>query len=149
MLLVPPRRDRGGSATIWSLVDVSDWISKEYYRLIPEFLLAHFGFLLALVLLAGLLQQRRSPSSTIAWLLVILLAPYVGVPLFIVFGGRKVRRMAQRKEPIYHLPVGAYGNDHGGAAERLLASYGVPPPRRAIVSSWSRPEKWLMSASRS
>jgi cardiolipin synthase A/B len=107
---------------------VSNWLSSSYYWLIPEFLLAHFGFLLGLVLLAVLLQQRRSPSSTIAWLLVILLAPYVGVPLYIFFGGRKVRRMARRKEPIYHRSDSKRGGDHGGAVERLLASYGVPPP---------------------
>ena len=45
--------------------------------------------------MAGLLRQRRSPSSTIAWLLAILLLPNVGVPLYIIFGGRKVRRLAQ------------------------------------------------------
>ncbi len=118
-----------GQATIWSLVDVSNWIPEGYYWLIPEFLLAHFGFLLALVLLAGLLRQRRTPSSTMAWLLVILFVPYLGVPLYIMFGGRKVRRMAQRKEPIYQVSGGAYAGDHGGAAERLLASYGIPPAR--------------------
>src|SRR5262249_2400951 len=64
-------------------------------------LLAYLGFALALVLLAHLLRQRRSPSSTIAWLLVILLLPYLGVPLYLMFGGRKMRRMAGRKEPVY------------------------------------------------
>jgi cardiolipin synthase A/B len=108
---------------------VSTSIPSKYLWLVPEFLLAHFGFLLALVLLAGLLRQRRSPSSTIAWLLIILLLPYVGVPLYIIFGGRKVRRMAGRKLPIYHVSDAARSDDHGNAVERLLASYGVPPAR--------------------
>ena len=103
------------------LTTSSSWVYSE--------LLTRLGFLLGLVLLAGLLRQRRSPSSTIAWLLVILLLPYVGVPLYIIFGGRKVRRLARLKQPIYQQNSSARtGTDCDGAVERLLASYGVPPP---------------------
>jgi hypothetical protein len=68
--------------TQW-LSTISSWFFSEIFTRI--------GFLLALILMAGLLRQRRSPSSTIAWLLAILLLPNVGVPLYIIFGGRKVR----------------------------------------------------------
>ena len=90
-------------------------------------LLTYLGFLLALVLLAHLLGQRRSPSSTIAWLLMILLLPYVGVPLYLMFGGRKIRRMAEKKEPVYPSPTLAGGEMSGGVIERVLQSHGVPP----------------------
>ena len=106
---------------------VSTWVSYVYNWLFSEFL-THLGFLLALVLMAVLLRQRRSPSSTIAWLLVILLAPYIGVPLYIMLGGRKIKRMARRKEPIYDPAAGAHAGDQSGPVGRLLASYGVPPP---------------------
>ena len=102
------------------------WVSYVYNWLFSEFL-TRVGFLLALVLMAGLLRQRRSPSSTIAWLLVILMLPYIGVPLYIMFGGRKIKRMAQRKAPIFHEAANPNGADQGGTVERLLASYGVPP----------------------
>jgi cardiolipin synthase A/B len=98
---------------------VSDWLSSGYNWLSPFF--PHLGFLMALVLMAGLLRQRRSPSSTIAWLLVILLHPYVGVPLYVIFGGRKMRRMARRKARIYQPATGPHDGDHGGAVERLMA----------------------------
>ncbi len=107
---------------------MSGWIGSLYSWLFSEFW-THLGFLLALVLMAGLLRQRRSPSSTIAWLLVILLAPYIGVPLYIMLGGRKVRRFARKKEPIYHPSVDHKSGDLEGAVDRLLASYGVPPAR--------------------
>ncbi len=71
--------------------------------------------------------QRRSPSSTIAWLLVILIWPYVGVPLYIMFGGRKIHRMARKKKPIYHPTTGSHGDSSHDNVGRLLASYGVPP----------------------
>ncbi len=83
--------------------------------------------MLALVLLADLLRQRRSPSSTIAWLLGILLLPYVGVPLYLMLGGRKMRRMARRKAPIYPPPRAVEAREYDGPVERLLASNGVPP----------------------
>ena len=102
------------------------WLSYVYNWLFSEFL-TRLGFLLALVLMAGLLRQRRSPSSTIAWLLVILMLPYLGVPLYIMFGGRKIKRMAQRKQPIFHHAAKANEGDECGTVDRLLASYGVPP----------------------
>jgi cardiolipin synthase len=97
----------------------SSWLSSE--------LLTHLGFLLALVFLANLLRQRRSPSSTVAWLLVILLLPHIGVPLYVMFGGRKMNPMARRKERIYSRPPTGIERANGVGTERLLASYGVPP----------------------
>ena len=102
------------------------WLSFIYNWLFSEFL-THLGFLLALVLMADLLRQRRSPSSTIAWLLVILMLPYVGVPLYIMFGGRKIKRMARRKQLIFHQRPEPNRDDECGTVNRLLASYGVPP----------------------
>ena len=55
------------------------------------------GVVLAIFALARLLGERRQPGNTVAWLLSIILVPYVGVPLFLVFGGRKIKRLAARK----------------------------------------------------
>ncbi len=55
------------------------------------------GFLLALFLVARLVSEKRQPGNTLAWLLVIVLIPYVGVPLYLLFGGRKMRRLIARK----------------------------------------------------
>ena len=38
-----------------------------------------FGFLLALPVIAQMLRQRRSPASSLAWLLIMALVPYVGI----------------------------------------------------------------------
>ena len=106
--------------TYW-LETISTWVYSEVFT--------RLGFLLALILMAGLLRQRRSPSSTIAWLLaILLLPPYVGVPLYIMLGGRKVRRLARRKAPIYRGSSVPPGGGPDGAVERLLMSYGVSPP---------------------
>ncbi|MEO6875313.1 MAG: cardiolipin synthase [Opitutaceae bacterium] len=58
------------------------------------------GFVLALLLVARLMSQKKAPANTFAWLLVIVLLPYVGVPLYLMFGGRKLRQLAARKAPL-------------------------------------------------
>ena len=107
---------------------MSSWFNSGYSWISSE-LLTHLGFLLALVFLANLLRQKRSPSSTIAWLLVILLLPYIGVPLYVIFGGRKMNPMARRKARIYSRSPVVGEPSSGEGIERLLASYGVPPAR--------------------
>ena len=65
------------------------------------------GFLLAFFLVARLMSEKRAPANTFAWLLIIVLLPYVGVPLFLLFGGRKLRRLAERKSRLLpQLPGG-------------------------------------------
>ncbi|OGV65211.1 MAG: hypothetical protein A2498_12455 [Lentisphaerae bacterium RIFOXYC12_FULL_60_16] len=60
-------------------------------------ILPMIGFFLAVMLLVYQNRTQRSPSSTVAWLLAILLVPYVGVPAYIILGGRKMRRMTRIK----------------------------------------------------
>jgi cardiolipin synthase len=45
--------------------------------------------LLTLLVAFILLQQRRSPQSTAAWILFLVLLPYVAVPVFLALGFRK------------------------------------------------------------
>ncbi len=74
------------------------------------------GVLLALFAVARLVGERRQPGNTLAWLMGIILVPYVGVPLYLLFGGRKIRRLAARKRRI-RLPV----PPEARAAEATLA----------------------------
>lgn len=84
------------------------------------------GFLLGVVLIAYILLQKRSFSGTIAWLLAVILIPYIGVPLYLIFGGRKIRREADKKDELgliqHEVP-----QQNLGPIERLLRSYGHPP----------------------
>src|SRR3954447_21781682 len=56
------------------------------------------GFTLALFLVARLMSEKRAPANTFAWLLIIILVPWVGVPLYLMLGGRKLRRLAEAKK---------------------------------------------------
>ncbi|WP_294887217.1 phospholipase D-like domain-containing protein [Sulfurimonas sp. RIFCSPLOWO2_12_36_12] len=48
-----------------------------------------FGGLLIIAILIHMLYHRRSPSAIIAWLLSIILVPYISVPLYFIIGSRK------------------------------------------------------------
>jgi len=55
---------------------------------------------LSLLLATSVLGQRRPTGSAFAWLLVIALVPYLGIPLYLVFGGRKFERRARSKSSL-------------------------------------------------
>jgi cardiolipin synthase len=84
------------------------------------------GFLLAVLLLSRILRERRPPASTLAWLLVIVLVPYMGVPLYFLIGGRKHRRMAARKHQLYPRPPATAPEDVPHGIERILLTGGAP-----------------------
>ncbi len=67
-------------------------------------LVAVGGVLLSLFGLARLFGERRAPANTLAWLMAIVLLPYIGVPLYLLLGGRKLRQLTARKRRI-RLPV--------------------------------------------
>lgn len=59
------------------------------------------GFLLAILLIARLMREKRQPSNTLSWLMVLVFLPHLGVPLYLLFGGRKLRRLAAGKNLLY------------------------------------------------
>ena len=44
----------------------------------------------------GIVMERRSPMSTWAWLMVLILVPVIGVPLYVLLGRTKVKRQIMR-----------------------------------------------------
>jgi len=86
-----------------------------------------FVGLLIYVMVTRIGQQHRHPSAAIAWVLFIALLPYFGIPLFLMFGTRKLaraRRVAPVRAPV---PADAEGPDWALA---LFAALDVPPPVR-------------------
>ena len=89
------------------------------------------GFLLAFLLIARLMSEKRAPANTFAWLLGIVLVPWVGVPLYLLFGGRKLRRLAQRKShlrPILPAEVSTPAKFAQTPVALTISSAGAPPP---------------------
>jgi len=59
------------------------------------------GAVLFYVITSHVMHQRRHPAAAIAWMLFILLVPYVALPAYLSFGSRKLPRprAAPRAEP--------------------------------------------------
>lgn len=85
----------------------------------------------SVVIAIRLLGSRRTAQSTIAWLLALVFAPFVAIPLHLVLGSRKFPRRAKTSSPVA-LTSGTSGTDVSLLASgrtRLLAKSGVAPPR--------------------
>lgn len=89
--------------------------------------LEHTGFvaagLLVYVVVTRARRQRRHPYAALAWVMGIAAFPYLGVPLFLIFGTRKLVRPATRRAP---MPRGLWAEHAPPWATRLLAALGVP-----------------------
>lgn len=87
------------------------------------------GVAMTIIIIPRMLRQRRSAAGTMAWMMAILLIPWLGIPAYLVLGGRKLGSAKLMKpplgsgEPALGLPPGDARSD------RLLQSYGLPPAR--------------------
>lgn len=85
--------------------------------------------LLSLLMAVVVLQQRRSPQSAVAWLLFMIVVPYLALPLFLLLGFRK---QSGRFAPIVFIPEMAADDSGGPKAARLdhvFHEFGLPAAR--------------------
>lgn len=92
-----------------------------------QYALSVLSFLLAVALISRLIRERRSPGSTVAWLLVMSLVPHLGVPLFLTFGGRKLKRVKKQKQELYEPIPSTSIPSSTLPMERMLLASGIPP----------------------
>ncbi len=85
--------------------------------------------LLVFVLGSHALGQRRHPSAAIAWVLMITLLPELGVPLYLMFGIRKLPRAARRSRAATGEPEAGQTDRVPLWTRRLTAAMGIHPAR--------------------
>ena len=79
------------------------------------------------VVTAHALQQRRHPTAAIAWVLFILLMPYIALPSFLTFGSRK--RARPRVQSLRLAPPAPSDPEPEGAwAVQTALALGQPAP---------------------
>lgn len=116
---------------------MKEWLSNAYADLrehpfsnglLPH-LLTVVGFLLAVFAIARLMSERKQPGNTFAWLFAIAFVPYIGVPLYLLFGGRKIRKLAERKARLQPVSPGTVTvPENAGFAARVFTRDGACPP---------------------
>jgi cardiolipin synthase len=112
-------------------VHLPDLITNVLGNSLWPHLLTVAGFLLAVFVLARLLGEKRAPANTFAWLLLVVLVPEVGVPLYLLLGGRKLRRLARNKSRVLPvLPAAAVSPAlcAGSPVAHTIVSAGAAPP---------------------
>jgi cardiolipin synthase len=104
---------------------------------IAALVLSTVGYIFAFILIPRIILERRQPAATVAWVLSIALLPVVGVPLYFLVGGRRIRRHIRAK-------IGAVGSVESSVENRVrpnflsssvaadcgsvLGAAGAPPP---------------------
>jgi cardiolipin synthase len=84
------------------------------------------GFLLAAALVMNIIVKQKSSSAALAWLMVIFFIPYLGVPLYLVFGGRKMKRDARTKEDLHLEVQETIPPDQADPIDLMLREYKIP-----------------------
>ncbi|QDL38904.1 phospholipase D-like domain-containing protein [Rhodoferax sediminis] len=97
-------------------------------------ILGHFVFVLICLLIYAINThvggQRRHPSAAIAWVLLIALLPYIGLPFYLFFGSRKFVRPPRHPGAV----TDGYDDTPRAAAIATLEGMGLaaPQPQRAV-----------------
>ncbi len=107
------------------------------YQLVVEHFFTVIGFLFAVFLILKIISEHRRPGGAISWVIAILFAPYIGVPLYFILGERKISKRINRKEPLYTIPVTKTEQPIKNSIERVLLSAGMPPIRRTYSVKFS------------
>ncbi|MGO9427016.1 MAG: phospholipase D-like domain-containing protein [Steroidobacteraceae bacterium] len=81
--------------------------------------------LLAYVLTTRAEHERRPPSIAIAWVLGMIALPYLALPMYLMFGRRKLQRKIS--------PWSGIRSDAENWAEQLIESFGLPGAAPSIV----------------
>jgi cardiolipin synthase len=104
-------------------------LSSFLFHGLTFFVAMVLAVVLMIAVLASLIRQRRSPGSTIAWVLLIVFVPPLGLPLYLTFGGRKFNSIAAAKSRIDLKPDAPRATDGWGPiGDKLLTSYGIAAP---------------------
>ncbi len=89
----------------------------------------HFLFgalaVLAYVLTTRLRREQRAPSTAIAWVMGLALLPYLILPMYLMFGRRKLRPGGSPRPPRVTPP--------GHWAAELIESFGLAGPSRCEI----------------
>ena len=83
------------------------------------------GALLAYVLTTRARREQRAPATAIAWVMGLLLLPYLTLPIYLLFGQRKLRPSGAPRPPRSG-PAGHWAAD-------LIESFGLAAPGRCDI----------------
>lgn len=100
--------------------DLLDWLPSP-----SQHLLVVTVALLVYVLSTRARRVQRAPTTAIAWVMGLTLLPYLVLPMYLMFGQRKLRPTGSPR-PHRSVPAGHWAAD-------LIESFGLAPPSRCVI----------------
>ncbi len=100
--------------------DLLDWLPSP-----SQHLLVVTVALLVYVLSTRARREQRAPTTAIAWVMGLVLMPYLLLPMYLMFGQRKLRPAGSPRQP-RSVPAGHWAAD-------LIESFGLAPPGRCGI----------------
>lgn len=101
-------------------------IEDEYVVFSVSHIFVILGFLLAFILIVNILNDRHTPSGMSAWILLIVFLPYIGVPLYLIFHGRKLRQVIDTKDTLKLIATDISAPEGAHLLDKLVRSYQIP-----------------------
>ena len=96
---------------------------------IIEHILSFITLVLIIILAESLLRKEQGPTITLLWLFLIILIPYVAIPIYLIFGARKIQKISEKKSKLYvkkTLPHLKNPQNIAELIQKLLESTGAP-----------------------
>jgi cardiolipin synthase len=81
-----------------------------------------------------ILLEKRQPTSSLAWIGVIIALPYLGIALYFVFGRRRMRRRALKKEKLRKQCLAHFRSYAAQSAEREVQLHQAFKDAEAMLS---------------
>ena len=78
-------------------------------------------FVVCFIVFVFVTRGRRPIANILAWLFFMFLIPYIGIPLFLIIGQRKLTWIIDKKRQIYHMKECAF--NYKNPVERLLCAF--------------------------
>ena len=100
--------------------DWLDWLPSPSQHL----LVVTFALLVYVLTTRGR-REHRAPTTAIAWVMGLVLMPYLILPMYLLFGQRKLRPAGSRRTQ-RSVPAGHWAAD-------LIESFGLAPPGPCAV----------------
>lgn len=108
---------------------------------IPNWLIVIVGYFLALVMSLRVVLQRREPTATLAWILSVILVPYLGVLAYLIFGRKRLDRQVRKKKAhrvlIENNLEQEFADDHLDAASERESFPELQPPEENLLARLS------------
>lgn len=103
----------------------------EFFKIwvIAGYALSVLGFIMAILLFSKMRSQQVHPGSTLAWLLGMVFMPYIAIPLYLAFGGNKLKRVRRAKSSLSHKEFkgDTFPPPNSAAQDAIFALKDAPP----------------------